>query len=358
LGLHDEFTLYSVDALGKMLDEPEQEIWKLAKKVDGWGKIHAVERLADTVSPEIKDWMLRAGYRNTIMDDYLAYICATTGGLKDALEAAVVDDDLFHSIREIIAALLRIGPARNIQQYRDAGQVIPRYLELLNEREGDLDIYTTANRILYYLVNQLDEETLAATGWDSLKRDRAMALAGQILKKPCWPELVLQGLKSRDGESFYLAAHAAELMQIDTWELQWAFLQENPLEIRRWHGVIIHPNPQRVGQIIELVGRIVPLGQIAAGPGLQLFSLDEMDIILGMAVSMLEGYPGQGWPLVACCLKHPVIAMRNTAVAALDAWGIDGLPEGALAALREAARIEPFEETRNQMEELLRKVMR
>ena len=360
-GLHDEFTLFSVDALGKMLDEPEQEIWKLAKKVDGWGKIHAVERLANTVSPEIKNWMLRGGYQNYIMDDYLTYICATTGGLKDALETAVVDDDLFQSLSEILLTLLRTGPAKNIQQYRDAGEVIPRYLKLLNDREGDLSFYINANRILYYLVNQLDEDTLSFTGWDSIKRDKAIALAEQILKKPCWPDLVMQGLKSREDEIFYNAAKAAELMQIDIWDLQWAFLQENPLESRRWYGVILHPNHEQVNQIIELVGRILPLEQIASGPGLQLFTMgtsptDEMDIILGITVSMLEEYPGQGWSLVACSLKHPVVAMRNTAVSTLSAWGIDRLPEGTLEALKEATQIEPFEETREQMLELLRKM--
>ena len=61
-------------------------IWKLAKAVHGWGRIHAVNYLADlTITPEIKDWMLREGFRNRVLNEYLAYSCATAGELKQAL---------------------------------------------------------------------------------------------------------------------------------------------------------------------------------------------------------------------------------------------------------------------------------
>lgn len=81
LGRHDEFTLFAIGALTNGEDDSEQDIWELAKQVKGWGRIHAVERLAQTENSDIKDWLLRKGSKNMIMEEYLAYTCATVGGM-------------------------------------------------------------------------------------------------------------------------------------------------------------------------------------------------------------------------------------------------------------------------------------
>ena len=39
LGCHEEFTLYASVALCNSLENAERELWQLAKKVDGWGRI-------------------------------------------------------------------------------------------------------------------------------------------------------------------------------------------------------------------------------------------------------------------------------------------------------------------------------
>ena len=81
LGAHDEFTLYAAVAFGNGVEDGESEIWSLATVVDGWGRIHCVERLRHTSDPAIRRWILRTGFRNSVMYEYLAYIAATTGGL-------------------------------------------------------------------------------------------------------------------------------------------------------------------------------------------------------------------------------------------------------------------------------------
>jgi hypothetical protein len=51
LGKHEEFTLFSVVAIINALENPESTLWELAKYVDGWGKIHVVEKLGETQNP-------------------------------------------------------------------------------------------------------------------------------------------------------------------------------------------------------------------------------------------------------------------------------------------------------------------
>lgn len=55
IGCHDEFTLFCAVALSNSEENAERSLWKLAQNVDGWGRIHAVERLRDAQEPDVKD---------------------------------------------------------------------------------------------------------------------------------------------------------------------------------------------------------------------------------------------------------------------------------------------------------------
>lgn len=111
LGAHDEFTLYAVVAFGNGTEDGgESEIWALATVVDGWGRIHCVERLRHTSDPAIRRWILRTGFRNSVMYEYLAYTAATTGGLLAALRGDDIDRELLDAAGEIIEALVMGGP--------------------------------------------------------------------------------------------------------------------------------------------------------------------------------------------------------------------------------------------------------
>ena len=112
LGRHDEFTLYSAVALSNTEADPEGALWELAKLVGGWGRIHLVERLRTTTRPEIQEWILRGGFRNSVMDEYLAYIAATTGGLTRALDVDDPDDELLNAACDIVRALIQGGLLR------------------------------------------------------------------------------------------------------------------------------------------------------------------------------------------------------------------------------------------------------
>jgi hypothetical protein len=132
LGLHEEFTLYSVVALGCTLDDSEVHAawWSLAKRVHGWGRIHIVERLVETQDEEIRHWLLREGYKNSVMYEYLAYSCAVGGNLLGALQSEKIDEALLVGAGEIIEALINGGPAEDIYFYADGAKVVPLYLQV------------------------------------------------------------------------------------------------------------------------------------------------------------------------------------------------------------------------------------
>src|SRR5690349_12117187 len=126
LGALEDLSLYAVVALRRSQSDRDTAVFELAQRVDGWGRIHAVKRLAGTADPEIKAWLLRDGFRNRILDEYLAHTAATTGDLAGALAQDTVDEALLDGAGDMLLALCRGGPARDITDYPEAPQAIQR----------------------------------------------------------------------------------------------------------------------------------------------------------------------------------------------------------------------------------------
>ena len=135
LGGHDEFTLFAVTALINLFDDPTAQVFELARRTTGWGRIHAVYRLAGTSDPDVKAWMLREGFENEIMNEYLVLTCATTGGLLQALQQDDVDAELLHGAAEIFIALKMGGPAGSFTDYSDGPVAAEAFLSHLSRLE-------------------------------------------------------------------------------------------------------------------------------------------------------------------------------------------------------------------------------
>ena len=148
LGAHEEFTLFVAVALAN-LHAGEHALWELAKRVDGWGRIQLVYRMTETKDPEIRAWMLRDGFRNSVMDEYLAYTCAVAGGLLEALAPDHIDDALFDGASDIIAALARGGPAEDLFALPDREATVARWLD-----------HVEARRLTMHVIGALDDSIL------------------------------------------------------------------------------------------------------------------------------------------------------------------------------------------------------
>ncbi|RME22655.1 MAG: hypothetical protein D6798_15250, partial [Deltaproteobacteria bacterium] len=129
LGSHDEFTLYVAVALGAQVDDAEQELFALAGRTTGWGRIHAVLRIADSEDPRIRGWLLREGFQNRVMDRYLALPCARGARLDEALAAARIDDELLVGGGRILAALVEAdGPTPGMEVWEEGAAAALRWL--------------------------------------------------------------------------------------------------------------------------------------------------------------------------------------------------------------------------------------
>lgn len=359
LGRHDEFTLFAAVALTNSLQNPEPSLLQLAKAVDGWGRIQAVERLRNTKTPEVKAWLLREGYRNSIMHEYLAHLCATTGVLRPALEAASIDDGLLDGAGDLLSALVtgQGGPAEGIDDYADGAVATTHYLRHLRSHLSRAPIRHVG--VLGQLAAYLDDEEAgwdprAPRGWTPEVRRDLRAQVGELLSAPRWRALIEEGLTSPDAVGFHDADRAATALGIDTWEHNFDRVASGEAG-HNWYAISHTKDRERMMRVVSLAERRLPLERIATGPGKSLGigpewrPHGELDFVL----QELGAFPGLGWPLIQAGLRSPVVRNRNMALRAVAGWGRPQWPSQVEAALQDARRQEPDPEVRARLDRVL-----
>ena len=354
-GRHEEFTLYAVVAVKNSASHPGRVMWELARQVKGWGRIHAIEHLAGTEDSEIKRWMLREGYDNSIMLEYTALTCATSGGLLEALSEEAVDDELLKGAGEIIDALIAGdgGPATGISDYTDGATTVDAYLGHVLRRQGTLEQFLVVDGIRRMCTDtERDWSVLAGYGWTPERREEIHRQAERFLDREHWKTVATTGLESPDTSVFETAVRAARTLGIDTWDHQFRRLLAGE---DRWYWVMQTDDDERVERAIALALERIPLTEIATGPG------DELGLgpafrhhsQLDFIVQDLKRFPGKGLALVHTALRSPVIRNRNMALNALAAWGEWRWGPDTRPLLEAALKDEPVDDVRERIGKVL-----
>lgn len=344
LASHDEFTLYGVVALLNQ-EAAERTLFELAQRVSGWGRIQVVERLADTKDREIKRWMLREGYKNEVMYEYLAYTCAMTGELHRALAQDDVDEALLDGAGDLIDALLNgPGPAQGMDDYEHGEAVVGRYLDLLSTRASRIDQFNVVTGIRRFV----DEtETWSADGRQSI-REACEAL----LEPGRWRPLVEAQLRADERHEMFAALQAAPGVGVDAWPVLFERAERGE---DHWYHLMQTDDRERAAKVTRLAEDRLPLDELGSG------AADEMGFgemfaahsALDFVVQDLGKFPGLGFGLIAVALKSPVVRNRNMAIRALAEWGETSWPPDARPALERAAFAEPCEDVRERMTKVL-----
>jgi hypothetical protein len=345
LARHEEFTLYASVVVTNREENPDATLWQIAKHVDGWGRIQTVERLAGTDDPDIRGWLLREGYKNSVMYEYLAYTCATEGDLHSALCANEIDDALLKGAGDIIQTLIigQDGPAAGIDDYDEASETTRLYLRHIDGRATTLDHFLALKNIEGYLADD-------ATDWED--KQSMLSIAQRLTGDDKWRETVLEGLESGERLTFYPATEAARHLDIDTWD---AYYRRTERGEDHWWELMQTDDPERAARVIELAESMIPLEEVAKGPsdGLGLGPEYTHHNALDYILQDLGRFPGMGWNLVQAGLRSPTIRNRNMAVRALDGWTQENWPDGAREAIQNARNNEPDSNLSESLEKLL-----
>lgn len=353
LGALEDLTLYAVVALARTQPDPDRAVLEMARRVAAWGRIQAVERLKGTSDPQIRGWLLREGFRNEVMNEYLAHLAATTGDLYTAMLDPEPDEALLDGAGGIIDALCAVGgPAKDIRDYPDGPAVIGRYLTLVRDRAPSL----ARAAIVLGLGDFLESGEAAGLDWGSGSRDELRDACRVLARRPSWRAVVEGALADPDLAAFRRALWPAAQLGIPTRQRVRARLRTDPFDGYLWQSLLEDCPDAEIDDLITLAQELLPVSELAAGPasshgiGSGYYPPDH---VLDQIVTWLGAYPGRGWILIRTALRNPVIRCRNMAIRTLARWPVHAVPAGAAAAVRDALQAEPEPSTRDAMEHLL-----
>ncbi len=305
LGASDEFTLFALFAIqGK--GNGNDEIFQMAKRVHGWGRIHAVERLEPT-SEEIKQWLLREGVNNDVMSEYSALTVAEKVDLLKIVQNVDSNSEDFIAAGEILQALINCegGPTEGIEEYEKAEALIRTYIDKARRSLPDERIYDVLRTIKIHYDDE--EET------ESIFSAFAKEASAIISSDACMSYLRNQ---VRRGECLWFASQ----LGVDcSKEIKAAFQRD----WRKNDGLLqFLDNPS---DIIEMTAFfldnvkdkdiLTPKNNIIGGIGNSTF-----DILL----PRLTGYSVQEEHLLELGLRTPVKRSRSMSLARLREWKENG----------------------------------
>ncbi|MEU4314506.1 hypothetical protein [Nocardia sp. NPDC024068] len=360
LGSLEEFALFAVVALMNTQPDPQRKVFELARRLDGWGRIHAVERLRGCADPDIRAWLLRDGFRNGVMNEYLAHLAATTGGLYEALLEPDIDDALLDGAADILRALEMGGPAEDMRDYEDAVPVMHRFGELLDTAEptlGRLDAALSLRRLI----------TRDSFPWPEGEPARLAARYEALTGQRRWRDLVRRTLVSRgesaappdsDAESRAASRYSANValscarrLEMRVWEEAVACLRSDRHNPYIWQWLLHSDGRADVERVAALAAELLPLGELASGPSesLGLSSEYDADMCLELVVRKLSDHPGIGAELIPVALANRVVRCRRAALTVCQEWPPETRPPEVVALVRAAADHETNADLRAEM---------
>jgi len=352
LATHDEFTLYAATALATLAPDPEEALWQAAKRVHGWGRVQVVERLAGTKNRDIQAWMLRDGFRNQVMNEYLAFPCADTGKLHEALSASQIDRALLDGAADILRALVAGGPAESIDDYRQAPEAVRAYLLQVEQVQvlGLRHLLCLASLKGFLSEEECWQERLA-NGWTGHLRQELRLRCAQAMDRPEWIALIQAGLRSDDLGTFFEADSAARELGINTWDIHFEKVRAAPLKSHSWFRLLQQTTEEQIDQILLFAEGAFPLERLSSGPtdSLGLGLKYEVHRAFGWILQELRRFPERGWILIRAGLQSPVVGNRNMALNAFLKWPRASWPEEAHWVIGRAFKAEPNEALRKRL---------
>ena len=370
LALSDEFTLYCLDILVYCLDilvqleDSNDEIFEIAKKVKGWGRIYIIEYLQAT-NNEIKEWILEEGCHNNVLPAYTAYTCAKKINLVEILNEDKISNKKFNDISYLMNALLDESASTGISALENRELLIERYLEKAKTLSSTEDDYYAVMTLKEYIKNNKEIN------------DELIKICDEILNSEKTRNNVKELLK--EGYGYNIAKYLG--IDIDKYILE--YLQDNPL--KNPYIVFNISERKNMEKLVSFVEKSLTLEKLEGAPTDKFYPKNEenkeylfLDTIIrklgnfgrterNFIVSLYpvaptasieepENYIGIGENLIICALNSPYVDIRYGAVNTLESWKEKGyiLSNEIIKNIKNLEKLEVDEELKIKLNKLLK----
>lgn len=335
LGMSDEFTLFAVHHMLHW-EHANEEIFEQAKRVHGWGRIHAV-RYVKPETQEIRDWLLLEGWQNDIDAGYSADECFRKGEVAKRLRGEM-DDAAFAAAGGILQAMLREGPIDHLDGWETAPQDVMAYLRQAEQHTCGLREYECVAAIA---------DAAEAEDWPEVQEKAEALLQQEACRNAARDAL-------REGKGFDLARRIGL-------PYKEAALQDARRDFskRFWRGQYLVDDPALFEAFLQLARKECRLEQVAQVElhGAQWKAVGA-DLSLKFVLSLLSSKVLVGVDFVQAGLRAFVPGTRSQSVRTLEAWiQADGKPLKELSSelfeqVAALAKVEPDEQLRKRLQRL------
>jgi len=363
LALSDEFTLYCLNIFVK-LENSNEEIFKIAKKVKGWGRVHSIGYL-EVTNDEIKEWILEEGCHNYVLPAYTAYTCAKKINLVEILNEDKISNKKFNDISYLMNALLDETAITGISALEDRELLIERYLEKAKTLASAEEDYYAIITLKEYIKNNKEIN------------NELIKICDEILNSEKTRNIVKELLK--EGYGYNIAKYLG--IDIDKYILE--YLQDNPL--KNPYIVFNISERENMEKLVSLIEKKLTLEKLEGAPTDKFYSKNEKNkeyIFLDTIIKKLgnfgrtegkfvvsvypvdptasmdepENYIGIGENLIICALNSPYVDIRYGAVNTLESWKEKGyiLSNEIIENIKKLEKLEVDEELKIKLNELLK----
>ena len=363
LALSDEFTLYCLNIL-KNLENSNEEIFEIAKKVKGWGRIYSVKYLKVT-NDEIKEWLLEEGFLNYINPAYTAYTCAKKINLIEILNEEQISSKKFNDISYLMNALLDEEAITGISALENRELLIEKYLEKAKTLASTEEAYEVVRLIKEYVE---DNEEIDK---------KFIKICDEILNSEKTRNRIKEFMEEGYGYNI------AKYLGIDTDKYILEYLQNNPF--KNPHVIFNISKRENMEKLVSLIEKKLTLEKLEGAPTDKFYSKNEENkeyIFLDTIIKKLgnfgrtegnfvisvypveptasmdepENFVGIGENLIICALNSPYVDIRYSAVNTLESWKEKGyiLSNEIVKNIKNLEKIEVDEELKIKLNKLLK----
>ena len=341
VGLHDEFTLYAIEALDTIFPDPIDSWLLFAMGLSGWGKIHAVlalvERLPEAGArrEEIRGFLLRSGCENGVQHGYLALPIATDAGLADALlgNTSKVDGDLVYGAGLILSALAEDaatgGPGGDMGDYPEGALASKRFLDVVTApgapgaRKLDAFLAVSSIRTFVRDVVKQDRTRWIDLGWTAALCAEIVDIADKFLADESWRAQALETL--RDGEPIerWKARSVCRVLDVPmATELEFV-VGADPSDVGAWHDLSTQADREGMERAVAVAPGLLRLDKLfAGGPSTSLGlgpDFPRFEICDALANGLAK-FPGSGGAFLRTLLQSPSVRNRHSALRVYESW--------------------------------------
>ena len=363
LALSDEFTLYCLNIFVK-LENSNKEIFEIAKKVKGWGRVHSIGYL-EVTNDEIKEWILEEGCHNDVLPAYTAYTCAKKINLIEILNDGKISNKKFNDISYLMNALLDEEAITGISALENRELLIEKYLEKAKTLSSTEEAYEVVRLIKEYVE---DNEEIDK---------KFIKICDEILNSEKTRNRIKEFMEEGYGYNI------AKYLGIDTDKYILEYLQNNPF--KNPHVIFNISKRENMEKLVSLIEKKLTLEKLEGAPTDKFYSKNEENkeyIFLDTIIKKLgnfgrtegnfvitvypveptasmdepENFVGIGENLIICSLNSPYVDIRYGAVNTLESWKEKGyiLSNEIVKNIKNLEKIEVDEELKIKLNKLLK----